>query len=115
MDPSRRGFIKGLLASTTATSLVVSARPEEIAAFGKPLQGEVMLGYPEPTETPGLDRGTFIFNQYGQPLGIIDRVWEEHNDLDMTLMGSPGRIYKHGLSQVRLEAVIMGHFTMVRR
>lgn len=110
----RRHFIKGLLEATTATSLIIAAKPEDIVAFTGPRFADIGVDdiyiaapMPEP-QAPNIRYGDILFNYKGEPVCVIDDIRIDVESMDMTPMGGR-RVYSSGIKTVRITGIVTGH------
>lgn len=113
---TRRGFLRGTLAAGAAAgTAILTASPEEIAAFGKPLAGPVAVMQPEPelveSFRPMVDAGEFVYNHAGKAIGIVSDVSMERRALDITTWGDTSPKYMAGQLEVRYTVVGTGFAT----
>jgi len=111
---SRRGFLTGtLMAAATAGTALLTATPEEIQAFGKPLVGPVRVMQPDPIPIvadmrPMGEAGEFVYNHKGDIIGVISEMTVTREPIDVTSYGMDWRAYRSGLLEVRYTVVGTG-------
>ena len=100
----RRGFLLGTLtAAAGAGTALLTATPQEVAAFGKPLVGPVSLFQPEPEVSMSDPLGTAVFDREGRIIGFVSRM-EVSNDMhDVTMRDDTYQSFSPGLLRVRYE------------
>jgi hypothetical protein len=68
---NRRNFLKGILGGVTATGLIIAAKPEEIAAFSRPLAKDAELVIDIPAPSPATNIGERLYNERGELVAMV--------------------------------------------
>lgn len=87
----RRNFLRGVISTIAASSLVVAAKPEEIAAFGKAVDSEapVMLNAFKRRRPSANDPSDpYLYNAKGEPMAYIREVSIYNDFYDTVTHGS---------------------------
>lgn len=87
---TRRNFLRGAIGAAAATSLVVMAKPDEIAAFAlqpgapvslKPAANQDRNGWPSfaaPLDPLAVHAGMYLYNESGVPVAYVTEVTYSH-------------------------------------
>jgi hypothetical protein len=106
---NRRGFLKGLLSGVTATGLIIAAKPEEIAAFTKPLakDAEIVIDTPTPRAA---SIGQHLYNEHGELVAVVTDLSIHTPMVDATSWGdSEQQMMVSGLPEATITARMIGH------
>lgn len=109
-DLSRRHFLTGSIAATTATALTL-ALPDKAVQLFEPTMGEILAVTRMPAHEPPavpvyMNYGEFVFNSQGQPIGIIRSIVVERQAIDVTADRDSYRRYAMG--SLSVEYIVQG-------
>lgn len=108
----RRSFLKGTFTGMAGVGIIVGVSDKiELDKFVKEAkEGESLIVSPPAPYT--LDPGMLLFNQFGQPVAVIQRIMHRYDWEDITPLGGQYQQLSPGGHRVEIEAISYGPATL---